>query len=210
LKELEGWYAYEFDKSKVTQGTILLTSAITGLTDKYYLVLNPECDLLYEKSDYINLVGQGDLKSALRDILSDFTTSLDSDHWAGLKTLSNNLLKNIIRKLKDQINGRHAPRWFFVPSDYQEGGLPLMVFDLQQIYTVEVEEKTFSQLLAGRKAVLCSPFKEALVTRLYSYLTRVGTDDAHKEDLCIAIIAAGGLKAPEETETVGTAPTSKE
>jgi hypothetical protein len=193
LKEAEGWYSYEFSESSLVQGTIVLGNGIENLSDRFYAVLNPECDLANEKADYINLVAQGDLTYALRDILSGL--NIESDYWLGLKELSRTLLKNITAKLRAQINGQHGARWFFSPSDSPTGSLPLIAFDLQQIYTLD---RTFiERLLAARKAILCSPFKEALVTKVHSYLTRVGTDDGYKDDLCLSILSAAGFRLPE-------------
>jgi hypothetical protein len=193
LKESEGWYAYEFNESRLAQGTIVVGTGIENLSDRFYAILNPECDLENEKADYINLVAQGNLTQALQDILSGL--HIDNDHWLGLKELSRSLFGHITKRLTAQINGQHGARWFFAPSDQPIGSLPLIVFDLQQIFTLD---RTYTEkLLSARKAILRSPFKEALVTKIHSYLTRVGTDDGYKYDLCLSILSTAGLVLPE-------------
>lgn len=202
MKDAAGWYGYKFDASKITQGTIIYGSGVGTLADKFYTVLSPECDLANDKSDYVNLVAAGDLTEALQDVLLGL--NLTDDHWAGLKALSRSLFNNVVKRLKSQINGQNGARWFFTPSDYKADGLPLLVFDLQQIYTVD--KTCIEALLHNRKAILQSPFKESLVTRIYSYLTRVGTDDDYKGDFCLSILSAVGLRIPESPVQGGTAP----
>lgn len=200
MSAYDGWYTYDFEASKITQGTILDGASVPGLTSRHYVVLNPECDLAHGKSEYINLVAEGQVRGATEDILSDF--NLEDAFWSGLKALPRNKLDKITKKLQEQLNGKQGPRWFFAPSDDRVGGLPLLVFDLQQIHTLDAA--TVPELLAARKAVINSPFKESLVTRLYSYLTRVGTDDGYKIELCYSIIEGAGMKLPEQPAVEGT------
>ena len=90
-----------------------------------------------------------------------------------------------------QINGKIGHRWFFAPAN-NVNRLPLTVFDCQQIYTLPIHK--LDEIRNLRVARMNSPFKEQLVTRLYSYLTRVGTDDSFKSDYCDLILEASGIK----------------
>lgn len=200
MQDSEGWFSYNLEAETIRQGTIVFADAEVGLHGKHYVILNPECDLANNKSDYINLIGETSVREAVEDVLSGL--SLTSEHWNGLKPLTQKNIDNIIKKLLEQINGKHNPRWFFVPSNHQASGFPLLAFDLQQIYTIE--SKFLPNLLPSRKAIINSPFKESLVTRLYSYLTRIGTSDTYKEQLCYSIIEAAGLQMPIQQAFQGT------
>ena len=205
--ESEGWYAYEFHETKVTQGTVFLASGFNYLPDRLYIVLNPECDLENGKSDYINLVAEGDLTAAVEDLVSGL--SLKSEHWSGLE-LSKTLYDNISKRLRSHINGQLGARWFFIPADNKADGVPLTVFDFQQLHTID--SSSFLELIGrhpiARKAILRSPFKESLVTRVYSYLTRVGTEDGYKGDLCDSIMIAAGFRLPAPKQLSRTSDSS--
>lgn len=188
LEEL--WFSKgDISQSELAQGDIVLLNneELLAIPMGAYFVSNPACDLAQEKSDFINLVGSGDLRSAIKDILSDLNLTDDS--------FSNPMIKKTFEKCKtrlmSQINGKIGHRWFFVPAN-NVNRLPLTVFDCQQIYTLPIGK--IDEIRNLRVARMNSPFKEQLVTRLYSYLTRVGTDDNFKSDYCDLILEASGIK----------------
>ncbi len=190
------WFHTDFDPNRLHQGTIFFASGFDGLENGYYAVLNPECDLEHSKANYVNIVAAGDTKRAFLDITSDI--ALSTEQINGLEELKPKVVKNLLKILLKQINGSTGLRWYFTPVD-NFVDLPLLVFDLQNIRSFSSDR--IESILPQRRAVIRSPYKEQLVTRLYSYLTRVGSPDQDKESLAFDIMDSVGLKFPPNEDS---------
>jgi hypothetical protein len=199
MPDFDEWFDYVSNVEHITQGSIVDGQLIEGLESQYYAVLSPECDLEQRKSEFVVMVAEGDKTAAIKEILSSH--NLTDDNWKGLKPHSQKRDKVRARVL-EQINGKIGARWFYVPPSSASG---LIVFDFQKLHSVSAEK--IPALCEARIAVLRSPFKESLVTRLYSYLTRVGTADEYKKPLAELVLNATGLIfPPENKEGTGSPP----
>lgn len=141
-----------------------IIETISDDAKKYHVVLNPTCDFVNSKVEWI-LLARCCLLTEQLEYINCKADIEDSQHKARLESL-----------LRDNRQGKQPERFYSLPSAFQ---IPGLIADFQQIEAIKLAEynEKYENGEIERIASLDSPFAESLLNRFTRYTGRIGKPD---------------------------------
>lgn len=163
----------EFNKDKITQGTIVdnvpwaLEEAPLGI------VLTNACDVQWDKASFIliaPLLPAKDILQNSHEFIQVVKNSEDNE-------LSKSKTKSLNSFLNKFIHNINIARYFFIDPTPVYSSLPHLLVDFQNLLTIPYSKVNSLNIIAQ----LDSPHREKLILHFASYISRIAVDRVDEE-----------------------------
>jgi hypothetical protein len=173
------------------QGDIVRDITQGENTANLAVLLTPQCDIVYEKADFLLLILSSDFKTSFQKVI-DPNNKLNKDQLDGFMELSKGKLTEVLNNILHHLRGATSYRFYYLPGHADTGiNIEHTYLDFQRILTISKE--TLDSWKGKRIANINDPFRSQLLSRYVSYMGRIGAPDFQKEDVLNLLTFSGLL-----------------
>ncbi|MHA1342260.1 MAG: hypothetical protein ACTSO2_19990 [Promethearchaeota archaeon] len=176
------------------QGDVVRDVNISGHKVDLAVLITPQCDIIYNKTDFFLFSLTSDFKYSFLKII-DPNNRLLQDHIKGLIELSRGRLSDIISNIIHHFHGAYANRFYYLPPDNINNSFGPNYLDFQRILTIP--EEILTSWKEKRVVTIADPFRSQILSRYISYIGRIGTPEYTQEEI-YRLLNLSGLSFRQE------------